>query len=300
MFKRETTVHHSSVQRLPEWMRKKVLFSADVLRMKQMLRKHKLHTVCQSAGCPNLSTCFEKHTATFLILGNICTRHCRFCGVTQGNPMVVDRTEPLHVAEAVSLLELKHVVITSVTRDDLQDGGASHFTDTVRAVKERNPESTIELLIPDFQGSETALRTVLDCGIDVINHNVETVPRLYPEIRPEAVFQRSLRILEFAGTYRTSIMVKTGLMLGLGETPSEVEQVLHLLSDISCDALTIGQYLRPEIGKIPVREYIHPELFRRYENYARSLGIPYVKAGPFVRSSFQADEMIKKFQGASL
>lgn len=265
--------------------------------MRRILNNGRLHTVCQSAGCPNRHECFHHATATFMILGDVCTRHCRFCGVTQGQAAPPDPGEPERVAEAAQKLGLRHVVVTSVTRDDLEDGGAVHFAETVRAVRQRLPESTIEVLIPDFRGSRDALRTVLDSGVDVLNHNVETVPALYPDVRPEADFERSLSILESAKSMCPSAVTKSGLMLGLGETEAEVFSVFDRLAEAGCRILTIGQYLAPRKTAVPVRFYVHPETFQRMEEAARSRGIPWVKAGPFVRSSYQAESLFKSSKG---
>ena len=256
-----------------------------------MLQEKRLNTVCQSAGCPNISHCFKNGTATFLILGKVCTRHCRFCGVSQGTPERVDLNEPRRVAETALQMNLKHIVVTSVTRDDLPDGGAIQFAQVVEWVKQLIPEASIELLIPDFQGSAGALQTVLNSKPDILNHNVETILRLYPEIRPGADLDRSLTLLRQAGKH-PEIITKSGFMLGLGETRREVMELLSALRRVDCDALTIGQYLAPGLDKAPVREYIHPVVFKQWEEEARSMGFSFVQAGPYVRSSFHAEEMI--------
>ncbi|MBN2104981.1 lipoyl synthase [bacterium] len=290
--------HNVRRSRLPEWMRRRVSLSSDVLKMKNYLHNHGLNTVCESAGCPNLSYCFQKSTATFMILGHVCTRHCRFCGVCQGKPVPVDENEPIRVAESVQMLGLSHVVITSVTRDDLPDGGAFHFVSTIKAVKKLNPNTTVEVLIPDFQGNAAALKCVLDCCIDVLNHNVETVPRLYPSIRPEADFDRSMKILSYVKKYRSDVITKSGFMLGLGETEEEIIEVLNALRQTSCDGVTIGQYLTPALNKAKVRKYLHPVLFQYYQKMAEDMGFKCVTAGPYVRSSYEADEMLRKIRGA--
>lgn len=284
--------------RLPDWLRRKVHHNADVLRVRKLLNEHHLHTVCQSAGCPNITECFGRSTATFMILGNICTRRCRFCGVQKGRGDALDLDEPDRVAEAVHELNLHHVVITSVTRDDLPDGGASQFARTVVAIHRVHPGATVEVLIPDFQGKQAALETVLASGVDILNHNVETVPRLYPLIRPEADFNRSIRLLEQAKTIRPAILTKTGLMAGLGETRDEMRAVFESLAEIYCDALTIGQYLQPSPAAQPVVSYIPPEVFKEYESEARVSGIPWVMSGPYVRSSYHAEELIAMRKGA--
>jgi lipoic acid synthetase len=283
--------HAQSAARLPDWLRQRISLTDDVMRMKHLLHEKRLHTVCQSASCPNISHCFKNHTATFMILGNVCTRHCRFCGITQGVPERVDSKEPERVAEAALQMKLKHVVVTSVTRDDLPDGGAFQFACVVESVKRLIPDSSIELLIPDFQGSKPALQTVLNSRPDVLNHNVETVPRLYPQIRPEADLERSLTLLRRARK-QPGIITKSGFMLGLGETREEVLKLLSMLREVDCDALTIGQYLAPSLDKAPVREYVHPDVFKQWEEQAKSIGFPYVQAGPYVRSSFHAEAMI--------
>jgi lipoic acid synthetase len=280
-----------SAARLPDWLRQRISLTDDVMKMKHLLHEKRLHTVCQSASCPNISHCFRNHTATFMILGNVCTRHCRFCGVTQGVPEVVDSKEPERVAEAALQMKLEHVVVTSVTRDDLPDGGAFQFACVVESVRRLIPDASIELLIPDFQGSEQALQTVLNSKPDVLNHNVETVPRLYPQIRPEADLERSLTLLRRARK-QPEIITKSGFMLGLGETREEVLKLLSMLREVNCDALTIGQYLAPALNKAPVREYVHPAVFEQWEEEARLIGFAYVQAGPYVRSSFHAKEMI--------
>lgn len=232
-----------------------------------------------------------------MILGNSCTRHCRFCGVDKEHPESLDSTEPERIAKAAVQLGLHHVVITSVTRDDLKDGGASYFSATVKAVREHLPESSIEVLIPDFQGNEDALDDVLSSGIDVLNHNVETVPRLYPTIRPEADFERSLSVLKYAKTFYPNIHTKTGLMLGLGESDQEVLSVFDRLAEIQCQILTMGQYLAPSRAAYPVQVYVHPTKFDWYEEAAKERGIWWVKAGPFVRSSYHAEELFKSCKG---
>ncbi len=282
--------------RLPEWMRKSVRENEAVLTLKKKLRSLHLYTVCESAGCPNRGECFQKPTATFLILGNICTRRCRFCGVAKGLPEKPDSEEPAHVAEACKVLGLQHVVITSVTRDDLPDGGASQFVRTVTEIHRLLPEATVEVLIPDFLGNEEALSSVLDSRIDILNHNVETVPSLYEDVRPGAVFDRSLRILKKAKRFTPSVITKSGVMVGLGEREAELEYVFSCLGDAGCDALTIGQYLPPSAGSIPVRSFISPDTFRLYEKKAVEKGIRWVNAGPYVRSSLNAEELMRKMK----
>ncbi|NQT24837.1 lipoyl synthase [candidate division KSB1 bacterium] len=288
---------HDSAQRLPSWLRKPVRDDEEALRVRKILKEYHLHTVCQSAGCPNKNECFHAATATFMILGDVCMRHCRFCGVDKGRTQPLDPDEPERIGEAAARLGLQHVVITSVTRDDLPDGGADHFARTVRAVRNHLPKSTIEVLIPDFQGNEEALLTVLNSGIDVLNHNVETVPRLYPAVRPEADFKRSLTILQHTKFLRPSIKTKTGLMLGLGESEEEVFSLFDHLAEVKCQMLTIGQYLAPNRNAFPVQTYIHPAQFQRYKEEAIRRGVGWVMAGPLVRSSYHAEELFKKSKG---
>ncbi|HHS12809.1 MAG TPA: lipoyl synthase [bacterium] len=286
-------------RRLPTWMRREKRDTEQVLRLKKILREKHLHTVCQSAGCPNISECFSKPTATFMILGNVCTRHCGFCGISKGVPEPVDIQEPEHIAEVTASLKLKHVVITSVTRDDLTDGGAGQFAATVRAVRDRCPETSVEVLIPDFLGRSELLEIVLQSGVDILNHNLETIPRLYPQIRPEADYRRSLQVLARSKKIRPGIISKSGLMLGLGENLNELVRVFGDLANAGCDVLTLGQYLAPSQTSVPVVEYIHPEAFQTAASRARALGIRWVHAGPFVRSSYNADEIIGRIKETS-
>ncbi len=278
-------------QKFPEWLKKKLKNSPHVEEMRMLLAKANLHTVCQGARCPNLNECFGRRTATFMILGERCTRSCRFCAVLRGRPEPVDAGEPERIAGAAAVLGLRHVVITSVTRDDLPDGGAGQFASTIRAVKGRIEGATVEVLTPDFQGSEAALEKVLAAGPDVFNHNLETVPRLYPEIRPEASYSRSLSLLEQAKRLNKNLVTKSGLMVGLGETEEEVRALLCDLRDAGCDVVTIGQYLQPTPQQIPVKEYVSPEVFSAYQAWGASLGFRAVLAGPFIRSSYRAAEV---------
>ncbi len=273
----------------PEWLKKKIDLRA-LTEMQALLRSLSLHTVCEGADCPNRGECFKAGTATFMILGDTCTRGCRFCAVNKGKPAPPDPCEPEHIADAAEKLKLKHVVVTSVTRDDLTDGGAGHFAAVIRAVKSRIP-ATVEVLIPDFKGSEQALNKVIEAKPDIINHNLETVPSLYDTVRPNAVYERSLELL--LRVKRSGIISKTGIMVGLGETK---EEVLSLMDDIAarhCDMLTIGQYLRPSKYHIPVAEYVRPETFEAYKRAALERGIKYVASAPLVRSSYNAAEGIE-------
>ncbi|MEZ4508806.1 MAG: lipoyl synthase [Eubacteriales bacterium] len=276
-----------TVQRKPEWLKRTIDPVAEA-QMTVLLRSLELHTVCEGANCPNRSECFKSRTATFMILGNVCTRGCRYCAVAKGRPEPLDADEPERLAEAAETLGLKHVVVTSVTRDDLPDGGAAHFAQTIRALRRRLPKSTIEVLIPDFQGSESTLRTVLDARPDIVNHNVETVPSLYPTARPQADYARSLELL--SRVKRAGFISKTGFMVGLGETQAQVDALLDDLVGIECDMLTIGQYLQPSKTHLPVAEFVTPAQFDSYRTVALDKGIRYVASGPFVRSSYHAAE----------
>ena len=277
--------------RLPDWIR--VRNSGGVHETKHLLRKHGLSTVCEEARCPNRSECFSKPTAAFMILGSSCTRNCGFCSVNSSGPEPVDEGEPENVANAAGEMGLRYIVVTSVTRDDLADGGAGHFAMTVTAIRRRLPSAKVEVLTPDFNGDSAALKTVLDAGPDVFNHNIETVPRLYSQVRPEADYERSLRVLNEAGRIAPGILIKSGLMLGLGETIDEVLDVLGDLRANGCDFVTIGQYLRPSRNNLPVVEYITPEAFDGLRLSALALGFRYVASGPLVRSSMNAEEMFE-------
>lgn len=281
------------MDRKPEWLRKKIDPSA-LTGMQALMRSLSLHTVCESADCPNRGECFRSGTATFMILGNVCTRNCRFCAVEKGIPSASDPEEPEHLAEAAKKLGLKHVVITSVTRDDLIDGGARQFADTITATKKALPESTIEVLIPDFKGSEEALDTVIKAAPDIINHNLETVKSLYTKVRPQAVYERSLELLERVG--KCGVISKTGIMVGLGETKEEVYGLFDDISGIGCDMLTIGQYLQPSKNHLPIAEYIAPEQFEDYKKAALERGIKYVASSPLVRSSYNAAENLREMR----
>jgi len=275
-------------RRHPEWIRARAPFGAAVAQTRAIVREHRLHTVCEEAQCPNLGECWAHDTATFMLLGDTCTRNCQFCAVSHGKPLAVDADEPRRVAEAVGRLGLRHVVVTSVNRDDLPDGGASHFAETARQLRARIPECTIEVLIPDLQGNMDALATVVRSPIDVLNHNTETVPRLYKRARPGATYERSLRILAGAKDLRPALRTKTGLMLGLGEEPDEVRAVLRDLREVACDVLTLGQYLQPSREELPVARYVPPEEFAALGDEARAMGFAYVESGPLVRSSYHA------------
>ena len=274
-------------RKLPPWLTKRLPTGGEAEKVRSMLADLELHTVCQSAHCPNIHECFSRRTATFMILGDRCTRRCRFCAVGKGAPTPVDPDEPARVAAAVKKLGLKHVVVTSVTRDDLTDGGASHFARTVEAVRNATG-ATVEVLTPDFQGNESAIRTVLDACPEVFNHNVETVPALYATVRPEADYRRSLDVLRFVGACDDGMLTKSGLMLGLGESRDEVLAVLADLREAGCDLLTLGQYLAPSKTHLDVTRFVPPEEFDELGVIARDLGFAAVASGPFVRSSHNA------------
>ncbi len=277
---------------IPPWIKKARLTGNH--STKGLLRKYRLSTVCEEARCPNRGECFSRPTATFLILGDVCTRGCRFCSVDKGCPLPPEPQEPERVALAAKELGLRYVVVTSVTRDDLPDGGAEQFARTITALREHLPGAKVEVLTPDFGGSPEALRRVLEAGPDVFNHNVETVPRLYPVVRPQADYSRSLRVLEMAARMRPDMPVKSGLMVGLGETFQEVVQVMKDLRQAGCSILTIGQYLQPTKKNLPVVEYVRPEVFEQYRQRALEMGFSYVASGPMVRSSMNAEEMYQR------
>jgi lipoic acid synthetase len=275
-------------KRLPPWFRTGLRAGEELIAVRSQIRTNKLHTVCQSAACPNRNECWNAGTATFMILGNICTRGCRFCNVPKGVPQVLDQNEPMRVANAVAALKLKYAVVTSVTRDDLADGGAAIFATTIQAIRARSPECRIEVLIPDFQGSEESLKIVLDAKPDVLNHNLETVPSLYSRVRPQADYLRSLELLSRAGAF--GAVTKAGLMLGLGEEREEILAVMRNLREAGCSILTLGQYLQPGKTHLPVEKYYHPDEFSEFRDTALTLGFRHVAAGPLVRSSYHAEK----------
>ena len=275
-------------ERLPRWLIPESPKRPELERLGRKLRGMGLHTVCQSARCPNVGECFGRGNATFMILGETCTRDCRFCAVEHGRPSPVDSGEPRRVAEAAAMLGLAHVVITSVTRDDLEDGGAGQFAATIAAVRELLPGARVEVLVPDFEGNRAAVEVVMTVGPDVLNHNVETVPRLYPEVRPQAGYTRSLELLGWAREMAPQSVTKSGLLVGLGE---EEEVVVALLGDRRAggvEAVTIGQYLRPSRRHLPVARYVHPDGFEHYRRQAEGMGFDAAACGPLVRSSYQA------------
>jgi len=277
-----------SGSRKPDWIRAKLPGGRNYAEIRDLVRKGGLHTVCQSARCPNLGECWSERTATFMILGDRCTRNCRFCAVASGGAAPVDPDEPRRVAEAVRTLGLRYAVITSVTRDDLPLGGAEIFAETVRAIREMVPGCKVEVLVPDFKGSRQALDAVLEAEPDVLNHNVETVPRLYPLVRPGADFGRSLELLRRAGA--AGALTKSGLMVGLGERMNEVFDAMESLRGAGCTILTVGQYLRPSAAHLPVARYVEPREFREMRERGLEMGFAHVEAGPLVRSSYRAME----------
>jgi len=275
-------------RRHPDWIKVRAPGSLNYLRLKRILREHKLHTVCEEARCPNIGECWGHNTATFLILGDICTRGCRFCAIGKGKPNLLDPEEPRNVGLVVKNMGLDHIVITSVDRDDLPDGGSTHFAKTVFWIKSLNPGIRVEVLIPDFKGDQRALETVVQSGIHILNHNIETVPRLYKKVRPGSIYHRSLDILRAAKTMRRDILTKSGLMLGVGESLDEVMATLQDLRASDCDIVTIGQYLQPSKDQLPVERYVTPDEFQWLKVDAQQLGFRHVESGPLVRSSYHA------------
>lgn len=281
-------------KRLPPWFRIRLSTNERASRVHRLIRDHNLHTVCKSAACPNQTECWNAGTATFMILGNVCTRGCRFCNVPKGSPQGLDADEPRRVAGAVAALRLKYAVVTSVTRDDLADGGASIFAETIKSIRMSSPGCKVEVLIPDFQGSESALRIVLDARPDVLNHNIETVPSLYPKVRPGADYLRSRELL--ARAQAAGAVTKTGLMLGLGEGIGEVRSVMSDLHGAGCRILTLGQYLQPSKGHLPVERYYAPHEFDELRECAAHIGFSHVASNPQVRSSYHAGELASDLQ----
>ncbi len=277
-------------ERKPEWIRARWPGGERFMEVKRLLREHSLHSVCEEARCPNIGECFNSGTATFIILGDICTRACGFCDVTSGRPVGLDLLEPVRLAQSVETLGLDYAVITSVNRDDLDDGGAGIFAACIRAIRHRTPDCQVEVLIPDFEGDEAALRTVVEAGPVVLNHNTETVPRLYPRVRPKARYERSLELIRRVKTIDPAMTTKSGLMLGLGESFEEVVQTMADLRAHDCDLLTIGQYLRPSVKHLSVERYWHPDEFAALAEEGHRLGFAHVEAGPLVRSSYHAGE----------
>lgn len=285
------------ISKKPDWLKIRFKHDYSLGSVNTILKKYSLNTVCEEANCPNRLECFNKKTATFMILGSECSRSCRFCNVSHGKLQKVDTMEPVNIASAVVDLGLKHVVITSVTRDDLPDGGADHFAKVINAIKSLDKDIVIEVLIPDFQGHEKALKKVVDAKPDIINHNIETVQRLYKEVRPEAIYTRSLKLLKNVKLMNESIYTKSGIIVGLGEEYKEIIQLLKDLRGVQCDYLTIGQYLAPSKEHYPIKEYIHPTVFKKYKEEAIKLGFSFVASDPLVRSSYNASEMYDRKNG---
>lgn len=279
--------------RRPEWLKVKIPGGQGYAQIKGLVDQHRLHTVCEEARCPNIAECWSRRSATFMILGDVCTRSCGFCAVKTGKPVGLDRDEPRRLAEAVATLDLRHCVITSVNRDELPDGGAEIFAASIRAIRERLPGCTIEVLIPDFKGNEEALLTVLEAQPEILNHNVETVARLYRLVRPQARYEQSLELLQRAK--RHGAKTKSGFMLGLGETIAEAENLLRDLSAVDLDIATIGQYLQPTPAHLPVERFVLPVEFQHLKEFGMKLGLRHVESGPLVRSSYHADEQAEPF-----
>ena len=279
-------------RRIPDWIKVRVHEGEDYRQLKQLVRSRRLHTVCEEAQCPNIFDCWNRRTATFMILGDVCTRACRFCAVTSGRPTELDIGEPLRVAESVAELGLRHAVVTSVDRDDLRDGGAEIFARTIRAIRRHSPGTSIEVLTPDFQGDREAIATVVAAGPDIFNHNTETVPRLYARIRPKAVYANSLALLRQVKELAPGMVTKSGVMVGLGESREELLQVFGDMRRHEIDVLTVGQYLRPSARHAEVVRYYRPEEFEELREAALAMGFAHVESGPLVRSSYHADEQI--------
>ena len=285
---------------IPPWIRTRVVEGENYKELKQLVQGQRLHTVCEEAKCPNIFDCWSRRTATFMILGDVCTRACRFCAVTSGRPVELDIGEPLRVAESVAQLGLRHAVITSVDRDDLADGGSGMFARTIKAIRRRSPSTTIEVLTPDFQGDLAAVQTVVEARPDIFNHNTETVPRLYARIRPKAVYANSLALLQHVKRLAPQMVTKSGLMVGLGETEDELLDVFGNMRAHDIDVLTVGQYLRPSKKHAEVARYYRPEEFVQLKQQAMEMGFAHVEAGPMVRSSYHADEQVPVASRTSL
>jgi lipoyl synthase len=286
--------------RKPGWLKVKAPGGPNYLRLKQLMREMDLHTVCEEAHCPNVGECWEHGTATFMILGSVCTRNCAYCAVAHGRPPRFDPAEPERVAEAAAEMQLRHVVLTSVDRDDLPDYGAWAFAETIRQIKERLPETSVEVLVPDFQGKEDSIRTVLEARPDIYNHNTETVPRLYKRCRPGGRYERVMNIFRTAKRLAPDIPTKTGIILGMGETNEEVEATMRDLRAVDVDILTLGQYLRPSDAHIRLDRYVTPEEFRHFREVGMAMGFRHVESGPLVRSSYHAWEQVQAAQAATV
>jgi lipoic acid synthetase len=283
-------IEENKTLRRPEWLKAKIPSGETYAHLKKLIDGKNLHTVCEEARCPNMGECWNHGTATFMILGDVCTRSCGFCAVKTGKPTELDAQEPHRVAEAVKTMGVRHAVITSVNRDELFDGGAQIFAETIRQIRATTPNTKVEVLIPDFKGDEFALNIVLDAFPDILNHNMETVPRLYPTVRPQANYNRSLELLERAK--RRGLNTKTGLMLGIGETTEEVIDVMNDLRKINCDILTLGQYLQPSKEHLPIDRFVHPDEFKMLKESGLKMGFRHVESGPLVRSSYHAEGQV--------
>ncbi|MCZ8513780.1 lipoyl synthase [Paenibacillus filicis] len=281
------------IERKPEWLKIKLTTGENYKELKNMMRTKTLHTVCEEAKCPNIHECWANRTATFMILGDICTRACRFCAVKTGLPTELDWQEPERVAEAAEQMNLRHVVVTSVARDDLQDGGAAIFAATIRAIRKRLPMASVEVLIPDFQGDQASLQVVLDAKPDIMNHNIETVERLSDRVRSKAKYRRSLELLQRSKRLAPGIPTKSSIMLGVGEDWSDILQTMDDLREVDCDIMTIGQYLQPSLQHLPVKAYYTPEQFATLKEEGMKRGFRHVESGPLVRSSYHAHEQVQ-------
>jgi lipoic acid synthetase len=276
----------------PGWIKSRLSRKKQANSLKNLFKSKNLHTVCEEAKCPNIGECFGRGTATFLIMGKICTRNCGFCSIDKGIPEPLDESEPVRIARQIKKMKLKHAVLTSPSRDDIDDGGASFFDRTAREIKRISSFTTVEILVPDFKGDVDSLAKVLNSNIDVFNHNVETVRRLYPGVRPQADYDRTLKVLREASASSSDFPVKSGFMVGLGEEKEELEELLNDLKSTGCSILTVGQYLRPTLKQLPVFRYVHPDEFKEIEDLAYKIGFDYVASGPLVRSSYRAEEML--------
>ena len=290
IFEMEITEEKKERVRKPDWLRVKLPIGENYRHVRGLVDHYNLHTICESGNCPNMGECWGAGTATFMILGNVCTRSCGFCAVYTGMPTELDWDEPKRVAEAVRLMQVKHAVLTSVNRDELKDGGAAIWAATVRAVREASPTTTMETLIPDFKGNRESINQMIEVAPEVVSHNMETIKRLYRQVRPQAKYERSLAVIK--QLHDGGIRTKSGVMVGLGETKEEVFQVMDDLREVGCDVMTIGQYLQPTRNHLDVKEWIHPDLFREYETIGLSKGFRFVESGPLVRSSYHAEKHI--------
>ncbi len=289
--------HAAAPERKPGWLKVKAPGGPTYMRLKALMRAQNLHTVCEEAHCPNIGECWEDGTATFMILGDVCTRNCGYCAIAHGKPVWEDREEPERVGRSVATLALDHVVITSVDRDDLADGGAAHFAATIRAIRRERPGCQVEVLIPDFQGSASALQTVIDARPDILNHNTETVPRLYQVARPGGRYRRTLELFRRARATDAGLLTKSGIIVGLGEERDELVATMRDLREVDVRILTLGQYLRPSPQHLPVARYYHPDEFAELAEIGRGLGFAHVEAGPLVRSSYHAKRQVQALAG---